>query len=338
MRARGVTYDTGFVNAGTTTRTEFDPDVVRRELRIIRDDLHCTAVRPTGGDRDRLEVASRIAAEFGLEVWYSPFTCDLTPAELLDFLTDGAERAERIRRSGGEVVFVTGAEITFATAGFLPGATIIDRIKYLTRLFEFEELSADASRMLNDFLATAVAKVRARFGGRIGYASVWAERVDWTPFDFVGVDAYRSAVTRDRYPDAVRALASLGKPLAITEFGSATYRGSAAKGVHAEDIVVWEGANPDRLDADVERDESEQAQAISEMYSIFAAAGVDTCFAHTFGFWHMVHRDDPRRDLDRAGYGIVRPLDGRHGARYPDMTWEPKQAFDALAALYGKQT
>ncbi len=54
MRARGITYDIGFLNAGTSTREPFDPEVVRREMRIIRDDLHCTAVRVTGDDPDRL--------------------------------------------------------------------------------------------------------------------------------------------------------------------------------------------------------------------------------------------------------------------------------------------
>ncbi|WP_329073231.1 hypothetical protein [Streptomyces sp. NBC_01429] len=52
MRTFGMTYDTGFTTAGTTTREPFDPAVVRREMRIIRDELHCDAVRVTGGDRD----------------------------------------------------------------------------------------------------------------------------------------------------------------------------------------------------------------------------------------------------------------------------------------------
>jgi hypothetical protein len=335
MRARGVTYDTGFVNGTTTTRAEFDPARVRRELQIIRDDLHCTAVRPTGGDRDRLEMASRIAADLGLEVWYSPFTCDLIEGELRDFLLDGAERAERIRRTGGgDVVFIAGAEISLFTIGFLPGDTIIDRFRYLAPAFELEELSADASAKLRAFLADVVPAVRERFGGRVGYASIWSERVDWTPFDVVGVDAYRSAAVADRYANAVRALGALGKPLAITEFGSSTYRGSAAKGALAEDIVVWQGGEPDRLKVEVERDEAEQARAIREMYAIFEREGVDTCFAHTFGFWHMVHRDEPIRDLDRVGYGLVRPLVDRLGQRYPDLPWEPKEAFDTLAGMY----
>jgi hypothetical protein len=43
MRARGISYDTGFVRNGATSLKDFDPEVVKRELRIIRDDLHCNA-------------------------------------------------------------------------------------------------------------------------------------------------------------------------------------------------------------------------------------------------------------------------------------------------------
>ena len=110
MRAYGITYDTGFINDGVSTREPFDPDVVRREMRIIRDDLHCTAVRVIGGDPDRLEIAARHAADAGLEVWFSPFTCGLTVDELLALLADCATRAERLRLAGADVVFLTGSE------------------------------------------------------------------------------------------------------------------------------------------------------------------------------------------------------------------------------------
>ena len=66
MRARGMTYDTGFVKHGRNSRERLDPAVVRRELAIIRDDLHCNAVQITGGDPGRLESAAAAAAELGL--------------------------------------------------------------------------------------------------------------------------------------------------------------------------------------------------------------------------------------------------------------------------------
>jgi hypothetical protein len=88
--AGGITYDTGFFRSASSasTREPFDPEVVGRELGVIGEDLHCNAVRVTGGDPDRLELAASHAAEVGLEVWLSPFTCDLTTGQLLDLLAD----------------------------------------------------------------------------------------------------------------------------------------------------------------------------------------------------------------------------------------------------------
>src|SRR5207302_4898927 len=98
MQAKGITFDTGFLSAGTSTREPFDTEVVRREMRVIRDDLHCNAVRVTGGNADRLEIAATHAAGAGLEVWLSPFANGLTQAELLGVLAGCAEHAERLRR------------------------------------------------------------------------------------------------------------------------------------------------------------------------------------------------------------------------------------------------
>ena len=67
MRGKGINFDTGFISAGTTTREPFDPEVVRREMRVIRDDLHCTAVRITGGEPERLEIAAKYAAQDRIE-------------------------------------------------------------------------------------------------------------------------------------------------------------------------------------------------------------------------------------------------------------------------------
>src|SRR6266508_1909158 len=108
MRGNGITYHTGFISVGGSTHEPFDPEVVKREIPIIRDDLHCNAVRITGGDPDRLEIATTHAADVGLEVWFSPFTNDLTTNKLLALLADCAERAERLHRQGAEVVLLTG--------------------------------------------------------------------------------------------------------------------------------------------------------------------------------------------------------------------------------------
>ena len=122
MRCKGITYDTGFLSGGGSTHEPFDPEIVKREMRVIRDDMHCNAVRITGGKPDRLEIAAIHAANVGLEVWFSPFTNNLTTDELLGLLADCAERAERLRGQGAEVVFLSGSELSLFTVGFLPGA------------------------------------------------------------------------------------------------------------------------------------------------------------------------------------------------------------------------
>jgi hypothetical protein len=247
MRGKGITYDTGFINAGVSAHEPFDPEIVKREMRIIRDDLHCNAVRITGGDVNRLEIAATHAAAAGLEVWFCPFTCDLTTDELLDFLADCAERAERLRQQGAEVVLLTGSELSLFTKGFLPGDTLKERLDLLAESHRLRELIPQVRARIHDFLGKAVEVVRDRFGGKISYASLPFEGVDWTAFDFISVD---------------------------------------------------------------------------------------TAFVNTFAGYSLPHRSDPRQDLDMASYGVVKVLEGRLGYTYPDMAWEPKAAFTALANYY----
>jgi hypothetical protein len=35
-----------------------------------------------------------------------------------------------------------------------------------------------------------------------------------------------------------------------------------------------------------------------------------------------------------ASCGVVKVLEGRHGDTYPNLVWEPKAAFTALAEYY----
>lgn len=335
LRARGIGYDTGFSFDGVTRRP-FDHELVRRELQIIRDDLHCTAVRLFGNDLDQLEFAASHAADLGLEVWFSPFTYQLGPEEMLDLLADAAERAERIRRRGAEVVFVTGAELSLFNSGFLPGNSLEERTAPLLRRdARTRELVTGLPARINDFLARAVAVVRERFGGKVTYASIPPEGVDWALFDIVSVDLHRSKEIAHIYQQGVRALVAQGKPVAITEFGCTTHRGAADHGARGGGAMIeYDGSTPIRLDADYIRDEQEQATYLRELLDIFTAEGVDAAFVCTFVCYGFPHRSDPRLDLDMASWGVVKVLENRRGSTYPDMPWEPKAAFTALADYY----
>jgi hypothetical protein len=339
MRAKGITYDTGFVRNGAISREAFDPDVVKRELEIIHDDLHCTAVRITGGDPGRLELAAKYAADLGLEVWFSPYPLELSTDEILTLFADCAERAEWLRQQGADVVFVAGAELSLMNKGFLPGESIVERLELLlSQRDRMSERVGELSARVNDFLRNAVALVRKRFGGKITYAAIHLERVDWSPFDFVCVDLYRSAEVADRFADGVRTLVAQGKPVAITEFGTASYRGAGDKGGRVMDVVEYDtdtGA-PIRLNGEYIRDEAGQATYLRELLEIFDAGGVDSAFVFLFALSNFPHRPDgdPREDLDLASCGIVKVLENRRGDTYPDMPWEPKAAFTTLAEYY----
>jgi hypothetical protein len=340
MRGKGINYDTGFINKGVSSREPFDIEIVARELQIIANDLHCNAVRVTGGDPERLEIAARIAVEAGLEVWFSPFTCDLTYEEMLALLADCAERAERLRQQGAEVVLVTGAELSLLNKGFLPGDTIGERMELLVDLQRLRALIAEVRVQVNDFLGKAVAVVRERFGGRITYAAMPFEGVDWTRFDIISLDIYRSVEVADQFAAGIRSLVAQGKPVAITEFGCTTYKGAADKGARSGEIIVWDkdAIIPLRLDGDYIRDEAEQARYVRELLEIFTQAGVDSAFVFTFIQYPLPHRAGSRDDLDMASYGIVKVYEDRFGETYPDMTWEPKTAFTVLANSYDTHT
>ncbi|QFZ19074.1 hypothetical protein [Saccharothrix syringae] len=337
MRAKGIAYDTGFVHNGETSREVFDPDLVRRELAVIRDDLHCNAVHLVGGDPERLELAARRAAELGLEVWFSPYPLNLTATEMLALFDDCARRAERVRRDGAEVVFVTGVELTLMARGFVPGDDIAERLDWmLGRPDGLGERITEVSARLGDFLEDAVRTVREHFRGKITYACIPFERVDWALFDIMSVELIRSAEVADRFQEGVRTLVAQGKPVAITGFGTATWRGSGDRAPRSMEIVERdETGRPVRLNGDYDRDEDGQAKYLRELLEIFDAEGVDSAFVYLFALHNYPHRpNDPRHDLDLASIGIVKVLEGRNGDTYPDMPWEPKAAFTALADHY----
>jgi hypothetical protein len=340
VRAKGMTYDTGFVRHGEISRERFDPGVVRRELAIIRDDLHCNAVQIIGGVPERLEAAAGYAAGLGLEVWFSPYPLELTAGQILALLSDCAERAERLRKAGAEVVFVAGVELSLMNPGFLPGGSVDERLGLLLSQppDRRRERLAEVSVRVNDFLRDAVAAIRERFGGRVTYAAIPVERVDWAPFDIVSVELIRSAEVAAQFRGGVRSLVAGGKPVAITGFGAATYRGAGDRGGRAMDIVEYDADTgaPLRLDGEYVRDEAGQATYLAELLEIFDTEGVDSTFVFLFALASFPHRPDgdPRDDLDLASPAIVRTLEGRPGGSYPGLEWEPKAAFTTVADCY----
>ncbi|MFC7585253.1 hypothetical protein ACFQYP_17145 [Nonomuraea antimicrobica] len=255
----------------------------------------------------------------------------------MTFLVDSAERAERLRREGARVVFLTGSEISLFTSGFLPGESLDERLGLMADPARLRAALPELAARVNTFLTRAVALVRERFGGSISYASLPFEGVDWTPFDLIASDAgYRDATTAPIFRESLRAQLAQGKPFAVTEFGCTTHRGAAALGGRGDSIVEWDERGRPRLTATVIRDEEEQARYIRELLDIHDEEGTDTAFVNTFARRDLPTSSEPVRDLDTASFGIVKILEhGRTGTAHPGLPWEPKAAFHALAE-YGR--
>jgi hypothetical protein len=339
---------------GQNWRPVFDVREIRRELQIIRDDLHCNVVRICGQDLDRLATAGRDALELGFEVWFSPELWDHGLEETLGYVAEAAERAEGLRQHHpGRVVFSVGSEISLFTRGILEGETFLERLHHPA--FEATIRSGAHNAPLDAFLAKAADAARRRFKGNITYASVPLETVDWSRFDLVGVDLYREARIKDRFPDLLRRYFAHGRPVVITEFGCCTYRGAADAGGMGWAIVDMDiaeyGKRLPELDGDYVRDEGEQARELTELLTLFEGAGVDGAFVFTFIAPTSPTSDDPRFDLDMASYSLVKSYGGRlgdlaagvldspwdasrSGTTYPDMPWEPKESFGAVADFY----
>ncbi|MER6047523.1 hypothetical protein ABT168_08665 [Streptomyces sp. NPDC001793] len=321
VRAKGITYDTGFTPGGKSSRPVFDADAVRREIHVIADDLHCDAVRITGGDPGRLALAARHAADAGLEVWFSPFPCELSAEELLPYFATCADHAQEVAAD----VFVTGCELSLFAAGILPGDDSLARIEALTSgAPEASAGLAEVPARLNSLLADIAETVRSRFRGKITYASGTWEQVDWAPFDIVSADAYGDA--SDAFRQGLREYFRHGKPLAATEFGCCTYRGAAERGGMGWVDVVDHDANPPHINGDYVRDEEEQAHYLRQQLDIFNEEGVDTAFWFTFAAYEYPHHEDPRFDLDMASYGVCKVMS--------DGSLTPKRSFHAMAEAY----
>jgi hypothetical protein len=225
-------------------------------------------------------------------------------------------------------VLVTGGELSIFARGFLPGDDLFARTAHLTTPGpDLRSLLGAVPARLNTFLAEVADTVRGGFGGKLTYASLPYERVDWAPFDYVAVDGYRAAHNAATFREDIRDLHRHGRPVAVTEFGCCTYRGAAGRGARGW-LIVDRDHEPWRLDGDYERDEGEQAAYLRDLLRIFEQEGVDSAFWFTFAGYNFPHRAAPRHDLDLASYGVIK-LDA-------DLGWEPKASFHALAAEYGK--
>jgi hypothetical protein len=328
----GVVYDTGMVVEGQHTRPEFDQQLVAREMHVIAGGLHADAVRITGDDLGRLAWAVAAAYRAGLAVWLSPFLYNRTGDEFVEVVAQAGRMSEQLRLGGAETVFVTGCEMTLYGSGFLTGATLWERMSHLAA-----QGPSDALRCANEQAAEIhprlVHAARESFAGPITYAAGLWEDVDWRLYDRVGVNAYRDAGNARDYRATLSAYRRWGKPVAVTEFGCATYAGAADLGP-AGALAIDLAADPPRLRPGTDRDEQEQVRYFGEVWDVVNCEDIDDAFWFTFAGYALAHTPrDPIHDVDTAYFGLVSMTDDP-SEQYPGTPWRRKASFHAVAEAF----
>jgi hypothetical protein len=140
---------------------------------------------------------ARDALAQGLEVSLSPELRNRSPQATLAYLTKAAAAAQTLHEHWpGRVVLSVGSELTLFMRGIVPGRTLTRRLAHPS-FWENAKLGTH-NEPLNAF--------------------IW-EKVDWSVFDFIGVDHYREARIEDRYLEMLQPLFAHGKPVVVTEFG-----------------------------------------------------------------------------------------------------------------------
>lgn len=340
IKHKGINYDIGTYTRGkeASSREIFDLAIVKREMEIIKNDLHCTSVRISGLDIQRLVLASEYALQQGLEVWFSPAFVDADENETLEYFSECAKSAEQLRIRYDNIVFVAGCELTFFMKGLVLGDTAFDRINTFMKpwkLLQNTILKGPFNKRLNSFLKKATSAIREQFHGKLSYASGPWESVDWSMFDFVGVDYYRDKFNYKSYQEKLRGYFRYGKPVIITEFGCCTYKGAQDKGGYGW-AIVDRSSTPYQIKGEYIRDEGTQAEHIAELLGIFKEERVDGAFVFTFISQSYPYNENPIYDLDMAAYSMVKSYTDKSGDTYKAMPWEPKQSFYTLAEYYLK--
>lgn len=344
LAVRGVVYDVGLMYNGTTLSVpHFNPAQVAYDMGVISRILRCNAVRIEGEDIGRLTQAARMAHEQGLKVYFNPWKMQSDAQEVIEYMANAADAAEKLRVSGVDLVFVAGCEYSLFCKGAFPGETFDERMQWLGSLFfkmqTPDEAIAELNRRcqdLNGILAEICAAVRKRYSGPLTYSSGTWENVDWSLFDIVGVDYYRRGESDEGYKNGLKKYRAFDKPVVVMEVGCCAYEGASPrggeafaifKGVDADGNAIYEGGVKPR------RSEDEQADYVEAQVKILDEAAADGVFIYVFSY-PIYPFSETGIDYDMVSYALVKSFPEGSPQSREMPAWQPKQAFFRLGSLY----
>ena len=336
----GVVYDVGLMFGGKNLSvSNFRKEQVVYDMSIIKHVLNCNTVRIEGENLDRLSIATEEAHKQGLKVLFNPWKMEADSATTVDYMIRASKVAEKLRLKGADLIFVTGYEYTLFNRGVFPGDTFDKRIAWLMKLGSMPNpMEEIQGKKLNLILQSMASQVRKNYHGKIVYSSGAWETVDWTNFDYVGVDYYHNNESDEQYIEGLNRYKSIGKPVIVMEMGCCAYQGAAErggngfsvfKGVDSNGNGIYEGGKKPV------RDESVQADYISKNIDLLQKAGASGIMVYVFSY-PIYPYSKTGVDYDRVAYSLVKSFPSTDARNKQIPSWEPKEAFYRVGEIFGK--
>lgn len=323
-KSRGINYEVGLK---FHPEHKVDYEAINRNIEGDLEDIKemgCDSVRVYGDSPENLMCAAKTALEKGLKVWLSPRLINGAEEETLELLLNIAEQAEILRQEYGDsITLVIGNELMLDSRVAFEEEQYADRIgrfkkfkalemakKYL-RLIALDKVLPDTEKYkqrVQAFTIMLANETREKFHGQISYASLPDEDIDWEHFDIVGVNLYEDASNRGSYPKELQRYKSHGKPVAITEFGTAPFKGAGHLGGYAHSVIDWQRG---KLKAGlgfmpVLRDEKSQADYLERLIKMYEEHEIDAHFIFEYINWNTPHApEDPKRNLSTGSFGLT---------------------------------
>jgi len=344
MKIKGINYNAGIqYNSSKKVSGKIDLNRLKRDLTLLKK-LNCNAIRMYGTLVDKLFSYSEEALKHGFSVWISPRLIDGTKKETLDYVRFCSRKAEQLRKGYKKVVFIVGNELLIDSRAIFNVARKWQRINFLKSYINFKySIKNEIAKLrriyqpmhkflektessIKNFVELLRITAKKCFKGKITYASFPFEKIDWSKFDIVSINFYKSQWNASKYIEELRKFKSFGKPVAITEFGTCAYKGASKLGGAAYDIVKY----PEKtIKEGIVRDESEQAKYLRELIEIYKKENIFAAFVFDFKEEHKIYSRNPRKDLDLSSFGIVKVL--KNGEVVT------KKSFDVIKKLYDKR-
>lgn len=323
-KSRGINYEVGLkFHSEHKVDYEAISSNIEKDLEDIKE-MGCDSVRIYGDNPENLMFAAKTALEKGLKVWLSPRLINGQEEETLDLLLNIAEQAEALRHVHGDnITLVVGNELMLDSRVAFEEEQYIDRIarfkkfkalemakKYL-RLIALHNVLPDTEKYKErvlEFTKMLSTQTREKFHGQITYASLPDENIDWEHFDIVGVNLYEDASNRGKYENELERYKSHGKPVAITEFGTAPYKGAGHLGGYAHSVIDWQRGRLKRGMGimPVFRDEKTQADYLEKLIKMYEAHEIDAHFIFEYINWNTPHTSgDSKRNLSTGSFGLT---------------------------------